>query len=292
MVWLSNCLRIGRAAGLPSVWSNCLAGWWLGGAGSTRELPVLICGATLLYVAASLLNDAFDEPFDRQYCRFKPIPSGLISSAGAWRWGWICLAAAVAAFFWCGFRTGILSLGCVGFLLLFNLTHRAFSGAGIFLGLCRFPLYLAAASVADHGVTGWAMWGGLALALYVAGAWWLETALTSEGPLRYWPIILLLAPPLSSLIVNAGPYREPALLLCAVFCLWLTLCLRHTWWTETPDLDLTTPGLQAGIVLVDWLAVADAPRALSAVFIALFLLSLGLQKLPLAPSAASSHVTS
>src|SRR5213596_1799456 len=86
-------LVLGRVSNLPTVWSNCLAGWWLGGGGNFAKLPFLIAGVTLLYIGGMFLNDAFDEQFDRQHRKERPIPSGQISAGHVWRWGFALLAA-------------------------------------------------------------------------------------------------------------------------------------------------------------------------------------------------------
>ena len=60
-------LVLGRASNLPTVWSNCIAGWWLGGAGGSMTLFQLCLGGTLLYLGGMYLNDAMDAAFDRQH---------------------------------------------------------------------------------------------------------------------------------------------------------------------------------------------------------------------------------
>ena len=60
-------LILGRVSNLPTVWSNCLAGWLLGGGGSGWKFFLLSLGGTCLYVGGLFLNDAFDVEFDRQY---------------------------------------------------------------------------------------------------------------------------------------------------------------------------------------------------------------------------------
>jgi 4-hydroxybenzoate polyprenyltransferase len=86
-------LVLGRVSNLPTVWSNCLAGWVLQGRGSAWRFTVLCFGATCLYIGGMYLNDAFDVEFDRRFRRDRPIPSGAISleavEAGApsgWFW--------------------------------------------------------------------------------------------------------------------------------------------------------------------------------------------------------------
>src|SRR5438309_11599208 len=80
-------LVLGRVSNLPTVWSNCLAGWWLGGAGRTEALPFLLIGTSLIYIGGMFLNDAFDVDFDRQHRQERPIPSGQIALDAVWRWG-------------------------------------------------------------------------------------------------------------------------------------------------------------------------------------------------------------
>ena len=58
-------LLLGRVSNLPTVWSNCLAGWLLGGGGEWWRLGLLSCGATSMYVGGMFLNDAFDAAFDK-----------------------------------------------------------------------------------------------------------------------------------------------------------------------------------------------------------------------------------
>src|SRR3954453_21514837 len=88
-------LVLGRVSNLPTVWSNCLAGWALAGSvpltGDFRQmieqpvrLLVLCAGASLLYIGGMYLNDAFDADFDRQHRRERPIPSGAIPVAAVW----------------------------------------------------------------------------------------------------------------------------------------------------------------------------------------------------------------
>src|SRR6202021_3338880 len=78
-------LFLGRVSNLPTVWSNCLAGWWLAGGGNFKALPLLLAGTSFLYIGGMFLNDAFDVGFDRQRRAERPIPSGQISLAAVWK---------------------------------------------------------------------------------------------------------------------------------------------------------------------------------------------------------------
>src|SRR5687768_18320093 len=82
--YLRTLLVLGRASNLPTVWSNCLAGWILGGEGQWSGLMLLMLGGTFLYLGGMYLNDAFDSEFDRQHRPERPIPSGAISLGEVW----------------------------------------------------------------------------------------------------------------------------------------------------------------------------------------------------------------
>ena len=70
---LRALLVLGRVSNLPTVWSNCLAGWLLGGGGnSALKFAALCAGTTCLYIGGMFLNDAFDADFDRQHRQERP----------------------------------------------------------------------------------------------------------------------------------------------------------------------------------------------------------------------------
>src|SRR5208282_3013153 len=92
-------LVLGRVSNLPTVWSNCLAGWWLSGGGNFKSLPWLLGGSSFLYVGGMYLNDAFDVDFDRQRRAERPIPSGQIGRNTVWKLGGAWLALGIILLF-------------------------------------------------------------------------------------------------------------------------------------------------------------------------------------------------
>src|ERR1700722_7791443 len=84
---LRTLLILGRVSNLPTVWSNCLAGWWLAGGGSRPALLCVSISASFLYLGGMFLNDAFDAGFDRNHRPTRPIPSGVITEREVWGWG-------------------------------------------------------------------------------------------------------------------------------------------------------------------------------------------------------------
>src|SRR5436190_16789212 len=96
---LRALLILGRVSNLPTVWSNCFAGWLLGGDGNWSALGWLCVGAMLVYLGGMYLNDAFDVGFDREFRRERPIPSGAVKPATVWMLGWLWLLGGGAVLF-------------------------------------------------------------------------------------------------------------------------------------------------------------------------------------------------
>jgi hypothetical protein len=279
VISLRTLLALSRAASLPTVWSNCLAGWWLSGGGNTDNLPLLFMGATSLFLSAVFLNDAWDEGYDRQFRRIRPIPSGAVATAVVLRWAVIWLLAGEACLFAVSRTAGVLGVALALCAALYNAIHRLITFSPVLLGLCRLLLYLIAGSAAANGVSGWSIWCGLALALYLLGAGCLPRPENTRGPSDFWPLVLLGTPVLLALLMDPGPYQLPAAELSAILGLWVVYCLRYAYWPADRNFARATSGLVSGIVLVDWLAVVDVPRELSLVFLGLFGATLLLQRL-------------
>jgi len=274
---LRTLLVLGRTSNLPTVWSNCLAGWWLGGHTSTKDLPFLFVGVTLLYVGGMYLNDAVDANFDRQYRKERPIPRGDISTVMVLELAVLWITLGLASLFWVGNTTGLLGVALVLCIVLYDVVHKLITFSPLLMGACRFFVYPVAASI-GVGVTGWSIWCGLALASYVIGLSFLARRESARGPVQHWPLIFLPAPIVLAFLMNAGDYRKSAALLSFVLVLWLLRSLRTYLWTSDRQIGRTVSGLLAGIIFVDWLAVADAPRIFGLVFLALFGLAILFQR--------------
>jgi len=273
-------LDLGRVSNLPTVWSNCLAGWLLGGAGSGWRFMALCLGATCLYLGGMFLNDAFDLEFDREFRRERPIPSGRITLDEVWRWGFGWLGAGTVILVLLGQTTGALTAILLLCIVLYDAIHKHVGLSPLLMATCRFFLYLVAASAAGRGVTGLAVWSAFALAAYVVGLSYLARQESTRGALNSWPCSLLVAPIVLALLVNVNEYRHPALLLCAMLGLWIVRCVRHAFLISEPNIGRAVGGLLAGIVLVDLLAVAGGGSAwTSCAFVAFFVGALLCQRI-------------
>ena len=270
MPTLRTFLVLGRVSNLPTIWSNCLAAWWLGEGGNFERLPFLFVGVTLLYVGGMFLNDAFDADYDRQHRRARPIPSGLISEKAVWRWGWLWLALGSLALTSLGTTTGALGVALLLCIVVYDAIHKWITFSPVLMGACRFLVYLIASSTAIQGVNGWATWCGLALMAYVIGLSCLARGESAGLVLQRWPLAFLAAPIILALFMNVGPYRGPALLLSTALALWIIRSVRPVLWSADRNVGGAVAKLLAGIAFVDLLAVTGAPTELCFCFLALF----------------------
>ncbi len=271
-------LLLGRVSNLPTVLSNCLAGWLLGGGGEHwGRFALLSTGGALLYVGGMFLNDAFDAEFDAQHRRERPIPRGAISEKTVWFIGFGLLAGGLVLLLPMGLMTAVLALLLATSILLYDAIHKMVAFSPVLMALCRFLLYLVAASAAVRGVTGLALWSALALACYIVGLSYLARKEATGLVIERWPHFLILVPVIVALVVNDGSSRSTALVLAAIFLLWTVRSLRGAW-AKPRNVPRAVSGLLAGIVWVDLLAVADESRPVICSFVVLFLVAIGFQR--------------
>lgn len=278
MASLRTFLVLGRVSNVPTVWTNCLAGWLLAGGGEWSRFAWLCAGATLVYIGGMFLNDAFDAEFDTQYRRERPVPSGAISREAVWRWSVVLLAGGTGMLGWLGREPAILAVQLLVCVVLYDAFHKSLDWSPVLMASCRFFLLLTAASAGVRGVDGLAIWTAVVLGCYIIGLSYIARREAAPGLLRYWPLVLLAAPLVLAFIINDGYFRERALLIGAILGLWAVKCLRLTLWQSPPAIGRTVSGLLAGICLVDLLAVANQPPDISASFLGCFALALIFQR--------------
>lgn len=271
-------LILGRVSNLPTVWSNCLTGWWLGGGGPWASLLQLMAGASALYTGGMYLNDAFDADFDRLHRKSRPIPSGVISVRQVWVFGISWLVIGLALLCPQGAKPALLSLLLVGAILLYDAIHKMVAFSPVLMAICRFLLILLAASFGQLEIGGLAIWTGLVLAGYIIGLSYIARRESSQGVIQFWPLIPIAAPFVLAFIVNAGPYRDTARILALVLGLWILKSLKPLWMSSHRNLGQVVSHLLAGICLVDLLAVADVPKGIGLIFLGFFGLALLLQR--------------
>jgi hypothetical protein len=272
-------LVLGRVSNLPTVWSNCLAGWWLSGGGNYWKLPFLLLGASALYTGGMFLNDAFDVDFDRQRRPTRPIPSGAITEEWAWIYGWILLGLGILLLILCGKMAGALAIVLAICIVIYDAAHKVITASPWLMGLCRFWVYVIAGTTGQYGLSGWSIWGGAALAFYIVGLSYVARRESFRGPIPFWPLLFLAVPVGLAMLMDPGHWRKPAIWMSAVLVVWIIRCVRTVFFGGEIMVVRIVSGLLAGIVLVDWLAVApQCPIGLNVVFALLFAATLASQR--------------
>ena len=285
-------LVLGRVSNLPTIWSNCLAGWALaGGAPLTGEVRqmideplrfvVLCLGASLLYTGGMYLNDAFDAEFDRQHRRERPISAGAIGVRAVWILGFMWLIAGLGCTFWLAQTnptTAILAVLLAGTILLYDAVHKAFTLSPVLMAGCRLLLVLMAASAGRLGITGLTIWSALVLAFYIIGLSYLARHESLPGSIRYWPCIFLAAPVVLAAVVNRGEWKGQGMTLSVILAVWSLQALRFAYWAPEKNLGRTVTSLLAGIVLVDLLAVGASTPQVAVLFGLLFAMTVLFQR--------------
>lgn len=272
-------LILGRVSNLPTVWSNCLAGWWLSGGGNFWKLSLLLLGVSSLYTGGMFLNDAFDVDFDRQRRATRPIPSGAITEEWVWVYGWGWMALGMLFLILCGKWAGVLAVVLAVSIVIYDATHKMITASPWLIGLCRFWVYVIAGTTGQGVYMGWPIWGGAAMALYIVGLSYVAKRESFRGPVPYWPLIFLGAPILLAFLMDQYETRKAAIYMSVVLILWIIRCVRAVFLGGEMVVGRIVSGLLAGIVLVDWLAVAPkCPMPLAVTFAVLFGLTLLLQR--------------
>jgi 4-hydroxybenzoate polyprenyltransferase len=274
---MRTLLVLARVSNLPTVWSNCLAAWYLAGGVGWGRFALVCLGASFLYTGGMFLNDAVDQDFDRRYRPERPIVSGAIGSRLVWALSLAWLGVGWVMFVFLGERAAMIAGLLVATIVLYDWVHKRTVLAPVLMAACRFLLYLLAAESAANFINASLLWRAAALFCYIIGLSYLARG-ESTGA-RFWrsTIALLFVP---TLIAHLFPVTVPRVTLEAVnaiqvgWTLW-SLC------KSKPPLLFVVPqgvaGLLAGIALVDWLAVAG--YGLAGAFLVLFALALLLQRI-------------
>jgi 4-hydroxybenzoate polyprenyltransferase len=265
-------LVLGRVSNLPTVWSNCLAGWWLGGGGHHWRLPFLFLGVSLLYTGGMFLNDAFDADFDRQRRPERPVPTGKIPLPLVWRFGFGQLGVGIFLLLFCGQLAAGAAFFLAIFILLYNFSHKFFTASPWLMGACRFWVYLIASAAGVNGLHGWPIFCGVAMALYVVGLSYVARRESFIAAIPHWPLLLLAAPVMLAMIMNTGHFRLAAGWVATLLVLWSVRSIWSIFLSGEINISYLVSNLLSGIVLVDWLAVAPqiSPWIGMPVFLALF----------------------
>lgn len=270
-------LILGRVSNLPTVWSNCLAGWLIAGSTDWAVFVQICIGASLLYVGGMFLNDACDADFDRTHRSERPIPSGTISSETVWRLSYFTLGLGALVLVFAGRLLILPALGLLACIIFYDFIHKRTPHAPVIMAVCRFLLYL----VAGAGATGQAatavLWAATAMAIYIVGLSYIARREATSTQISGWPFPLLLMPVLISAIQGGSTAGLVVLwLLLLSWVLFALAALRVP--SSQGGAGVAISRLLAGIVLVDMLTVPGASGIHLLAFALLFGSALLLQR--------------
>jgi len=273
---LRTLLILGRVSNLPTVWSNCLAGWLIAKGTDWVAFAQLCLGASLLYIGGLFLNDACDVAFDRQHREERPIPAGAISSRAVWLLAatWLGLGAAVLLLV--DSSLIFVTTGLLACILVYNLLHKQTGLAPIIMGGCRFMLYVVAGAAATHAIPKSLISSALAMSLYVVGLSYVARTESKSEPVNPYAVPLLLSPILVAALVGGIAVHSTILWVC--FLGWVLFALYPLTTKRPGAAGRTVTRLLAGIVLVDMLAAPGGPSAHTVAFVLLFGSALILQR--------------
>lgn len=269
-------LVLARISNLPTVWSNCLAGWLLSGGTFSARFALVCLGASLLYIGGMFLNDAFDQGFDRRYRPERPIASGLISARTVLAVSFCLLGLGLMVFLRLGSRPAAAAFLLTATIVLYDWVHKRTVLAPLLMAACRFLLYLVAAVAAANELDPVVLWRAAALFAYIVGLSYLARGESTGVRIWPWTIVLLVVPALVAHVrpvTVAKSWLRVATVLQLGWTLWSLTGIKPRFLGALPK---GVPGLLAGIVLVDWLAVGGYQN--SGAFVVLFVLALLLQR--------------
>ena len=159
-----------RVSNLPTVLPNVLTGCALGA--GADEMPwqvVALCagGVALLYLGGMALNDAADAEIDAVERPGRPIPSGRVCPAAAYRVAAFALAAGWAMLAATGTGAAITGGALVVVIVGYDLLHQRQAWTVVLMGLARGLVYaVCAAAIALPAPVEMVVWFGSAVTLY------------------------------------------------------------------------------------------------------------------------------
>jgi len=283
---LRALLELSRVSNLPTVWTNVLAAWIIASGAEWQWTPALgwlLLGASLIYSAGMILNDACDAAWDRDHRPERPIPSGRIGLKTVWFISLAGLAIGYALMVFAGGASWKITALLVAAVVAYDLYHKPWAGSVVIMGACRTLLYLAAGS-ADAELfnqpTNFQLFvvvPSLLIGGYIVGLSLMARA-ESKGRvpiwLRYALMVLLVLPIAWELIVWALHSKgfdaqvPPIWVPVVVFIGWLTYALQRMK-CGGPEIGQAVGCLLAGIPLVDALFVIMVSTPAALVFCAL-----------------------
>jgi len=156
MHWVSFMFKafmaLCRVSNLPTVWGNVLCasmlvfGAWSLSINDVTNVLVLLLSLSCFYCGGMVLNDICDEEYDREFQRFRPIPSGLVSRPEAKYFAFILFFIAIGSLLALPSMLGLLSsLFLAVCIFLYDVFHKRHIATVLFMAMARSGVYIVVA---------------------------------------------------------------------------------------------------------------------------------------------------
>jgi len=285
-VKLGVALRLGRVSNLPTVWTNVFTGVALAGSSEAdARLCLLLVSLSLFYISGMFLNDAFDREFDARMRPERPIPSGQVSAAQVFGFGFGMLAIGLVLLGYAGFgfepftrwrpvAAGIALAIAVGF---YNWHHKDNPLSPVVMGVCRMLVYLAAAFAVASVAPATVYVAAIVLLCYLIGLTYTAKQEHLDRLGNAWPLAFLVVPVAYGIWLALR--QSIAVLPLLVFTGWTVFALWLLRRRGPGDVPRAVVSLIAGIALLDSVILAGHGASLLAgLALVAFVLTLSLQR--------------
>lgn len=252
-------LRLARISNLPTVFSNVLLGVAL--AAGTGPFPweatlVAILATSFLYVSGMALNDLIDRHIDAEERPERPIPSGALSVREVVIFTGLCMGLPLATVFLIAPHSTVLALALVAAIVSYNVFHKRWSGALVFMGLCRALVYFLAAMITAEVMDRSVDLGGVALFAVILSLYIILLTVIAQKEVqgdigfRRWLAVAIVAMPYVAFVFSAPVSTGWTLTTGALLFAWLVRSARLIR-RQPPKVVPAVLGWLAGISLLD-----------------------------------------
>jgi 4-hydroxybenzoate polyprenyltransferase len=241
-----------------------------------QRLAVMLLAFSLFYTGGMFLNDAFDAAIDGRTRPERPIPSGAITRAAVFVYGFLLLFLASALLAWMGALPALAGLALAAAITFYDWRHKQNPFGPVVMGLCRALVYVAAGLCFTAALPRELWTGALLMLCYLIGLTYIAKQETLGRIENLWPLAFLAAPVVYGLSMSASAGVLPFWLL---FTGWVLAALWFLRRRAKGDIPRAVVSLIAGISLLDALLIATTGAfALAALAIAGFACTLFFQR--------------
>lgn len=257
----------------------------VGGALSdTRTYPVALA-LSLFYIGGMFLNDAYDAEIDSQERPERPIPSGQVTQAQVFTWGFGMLVVGIGLLLWSGlgysdgtgYWPAASGVGLAASIVLYNRHHKGNPSSPLIMGMCRVFVYLTAGLCFVVSLSQPLLIGAGLLLAYLIGLTYVAKQENLGRVENMWPLLFLGAPVVYGAVQAMD--RPDLWAFWALFTVWILVALFFVKRRGPGDIPRAVVSLIAGICLLDAMLIANAGEPVQAgIAVGGFVLTLIFQK--------------